>query len=194
MQKIELKIYGLSYSHSQSAAYALILDEKNGKRRLPIIVGGLEAQAIAIEVENMKPARPLTHDLFKTFAETYNIQVKEVIINRFHEGIFYAVLVCDDGINQIEIDSRTSDAVAIALRFNCPIYTYEQVMASAGVIMDPEDEQMMDPPEEFEEKEMESEMSHYNLKELNEMLQEAIDNEDYEKASKIRDEIQKHKK
>jgi len=192
MQKIELKIYGLSYSHSQSAAYALILDEKKGKRRLPIIVGGLEAQAIAIEVENMKPARPLTHDLFKTFAETYNIKVKEVIISKFHEGIFYSVLVCDDGINQIEIDSRTSDAVAIALRFNCPIYTYEQVMASAGVIMDPEDDDILSPAESFEKEE--NELSHLSLKELNEMLQQAIENEDYEKASLIRDEIQKHKK
>lgn len=192
MQKIELKIYGLSYSHSQSAAYALILDEKKGKRRLPIIVGGLEAQAIAIEVENMKPARPLTHDLFKTFAETYNIKVKEVIISKFHEGIFYSVLVCDDGINQIEIDSRTSDAVAIALRFNCPIYTYEQVMASAGVLMDPEDDDILSPAESFEQEE--SELSHLSLKELNEMLQQAIENEDYEKASLIRDEIQKHKK
>ena len=192
MQKIELKIYGLSYSHSQSAAYALILDEKKGKRRLPIIVGGLEAQAIAIEVENMKPARPLTHDLFKTFAETYNIKVKEVIISKFHEGIFYSVLVCDDGINQIEIDSRTSDAVAIALRFNCPIYTYEQVMASAGVLMDPEDDEILSPAESFEQEE--NELSHLSLKELNEMLQQAIENEDYEKASLIRDEIQKHKK
>lgn len=193
MQKIELKIYGLSYSHSQSAAYALILDEKKGKRRLPIIVGGLEAQAIAIEVENMKPARPLTHDLFKTFAETYNVQVKEVIINKFHEGIFYSVLVCDDGINQIELDSRTSDAVAIALRFNCPIYTYEQVMASAGVIMDDQEaDGDLNPAEPFEKED--SEMSHLNLKELNQMLQEAIENEDYEKASMLRDEIQKHKK
>lgn len=192
MQKIELKIYGLSYSHSQSAAYALILDEKKGKRRLPIIVGGLEAQAIAIEVENMKPARPLTHDLFKTFAETYHIKVKEVIINRFHEGIFYSVLVCDDGHNEIEIDSRTSDAVAIALRFNCPIYTYEHVMASAGVIMDPKDELLETEAESFEEQD--SELNHFNVKELNELLQQAIDNEDYEKASKIRDEIQKREK
>lgn len=188
MQKIELKIYGLSYSHSQSAAYALILDEKKGKRRLPIIVGGLEAQAIAIEVEKMKPARPLTHDLFKTFAETYHVTVKEVVISKFHEGIFYSVLVCDDGQNEIEIDSRTSDAVAIALRFNCPIYTYEQVMASAGVIMDPEDEILETEVESFDEEE--SELNHLNLKELNKMLQEAIENEDYEKASKIRDEIQ----
>jgi len=103
MQKIELRIYGLSYSHSQSAAYALILDEKDGNRRLPIIVGGLEAQAIAIEVEKMKPARPLTHDLFKSFSEIFNIDIKEVIINKFHEGIFYSVLVCNDGKKEIEM-------------------------------------------------------------------------------------------
>lgn len=192
MQKIELKIFGLSYSHSQSSAYALILDEKKGNRRLPIIVGGLEAQAIAIEVEKMKPARPLTHDLFKTFAETYGVSIKEIIINKFHEGIFYSVLVCFDGSNEIEIDSRTSDAVAIALRFDCPIYTYETVMASAGVHMEIEDE--MDVEIEAFEQEDENELEILNLKELEESLQKAIENEEYEKASLIRDEIEKRKK
>lgn len=187
MQKIELKIFGLSYSHSQSSAYALILGEKKGNRRLPIIVGGLEAQAIAIEVEKMKPARPLTHDLFKTFAEIYNVEVKEIIINRFHEGIFYSILVCDDGHQEIEIDSRTSDAVAIALRFNCPIYTYEQVMSVAGVIMDSDEDHKQS--ETTEEKD--SEFQNLNVKELQEALNQAIENENYEKASVIRDEIKK---
>lgn len=191
MQKIELKIFGLSYSHSQSSAYALILDEKKGNRRLPIIVGGLEAQAIAIEVEKMKPARPLTHDLFKTFAETYGVSIKEVVINKFHEGIFYSSLVCFDGSNEIELDSRTSDAVAIALRFDCPIYTYETVMANAGVVMDIEDEMELE-IESFEEDENELEI--LNLKELKESLQKAIENEEYEKASLIRDEIDRRKK
>lgn len=191
MQKIELQIYGLSYSHSQSAAYALILDEKEGNRRLPIIVGGLEAQAIAIEVEKMKPARPLTHDLFKSFSEIFNIDVKEVVINKFHEGIFYSVLVCNDGKKEIEIDSRTSDAVAIALRFNCPIYTYEHVMASAGIIMEISEEGELKEPEDF--KSVENPLSKLNLIELEKALQEAIEKEDYEKASVIRDEIRKRK-
>lgn len=191
MHKIELRIYGLSYSHSQSAAYALILDEKDGNRRLPIIVGGLEAQAIAIEVEKMKPARPLTHDLFKSFSEIFNVEVREVIINKFHEGIFYSALVCSDGKKEIEIDSRTSDAVAIALRFNCPIYTYEHVMASAGIIMDIADEDQIQKPESFEKEE--NPLSNLNLIELDKALQEAIANENYEKASLIRDEIAKRK-
>ncbi|NOR88525.1 MAG: hypothetical protein GQ527_13045 [Bacteroidales bacterium] len=190
MQKIELKIFGLSYSHSQSSAYALILGEKNGNRRLPIIVGGLEAQAIAIEVEKMKPARPLTHDLFKTFAETYNIQVNEIIINKFQEGIFYSVLICYDGHTEIEIDSRTSDAVAIALRFNCPIYTYEHVMAVAGVIMDSDDQHTESEPIEANE----NEFANLNISELKEILSQAIENENYEKASIIRDEIKKREK
>lgn len=191
MQKIELKIYGLSYSHSQSAAYALILDEMNGKRRLPIIVGGLEAQAIAIEVEKMKPARPLTHDLFKSFAEIYHVNITEVVINKFHEGVFYSVLVCDDGKGEIEIDSRTSDAVAIALRFNCPIYTYEHVMATAGVIMDKEENEEID-SESFEENE--NEFTNLNQLELEKELQLAIEKEEYERASIIRDELKKRKK
>jgi bifunctional DNase/RNase len=186
MNKIELKIFGLSYSHAQSSAYALILDEKNGHRRLPIIVGGLEAQAIAIEVEKMKPARPLTHDLFKTLALAYNITIKEVIINKFHEGIFYSVLMCSDGIDDIQIDSRTSDAVALALRFNCPIYTYENILAVAGVMMDIDsDKKTMEP---FEDK---TSTSNLSIDELKQLLQKAIENEDYEGASLLRDEINK---
>lgn len=192
MQKIELKIVGLSYSHSQSSAYALILGEVNGNRRLPIIVGGLEAQAIAIEVEKLKPARPLTHDLFKTFAETFDIEIREVIINKFQEGIFYSILVCEKDGEIIELDSRTSDAVAIALRFNSPIYTYESIMSVGGIILDPEDEtveQTIDKP--FEE---EGEFSKYNAADLDDQLLKAIENEDYERASIIRDEINKRKK
>ena len=192
MQKIELKIVGLSYSHSQSSAYALILGEVNGNRRLPIIVGGLEAQAIAIEVEKLKPARPLTHDLFKTFAETFDIEIREVIINKFQEGIFYSILVCEKNGEIIELDSRTSDAVAIALRFNSPIYTYESIMSVGGIILDPEDEaveQTVDRP--FKE---EGEFSDFNATDLEDLLLKAIENEDYERASIIRDEINKRKK
>lgn len=190
MQKIELKIVGLSYSHSQSSAYALILGELNGNRRLPIIVGGLEAQAIAIEVEKLKPARPLTHDLFKTFAETFDIEILEVIINKFHEGIFYSILVCEKNGEIIEIDSRTSDAVAIALRFNSPIFTYESIMSVGGIILDPDDETIEHAMEQTVE---ENEFSTLNLGELDELLLKAIEHEDYERASVIRDEITKRK-
>lgn len=191
MQKIELKIVGLSYSHSQSSAYALILGEVRGNRRLPIIVGGLEAQAIAIEVEKLKPARPLTHDLFKTFAETFDIEIKEVIINKFQEGIFYSILVCDKNGQLIEIDSRTSDAVAIALRFNSPIYTYESIMSVGGIILDTDEENIEPNIESLEE---ENEFFNLNLIELDEILLKAIENEDYERASIIRDELKKRKK
>ena len=190
MQKIELKIVGLSYSHSQSSAYALILGEVNGNRRLPIIVGGLEAQAIAIEVEKLKPARPLTHDLFKTFAETFDIEIQEVIINKFHEGIFYSILVCKKNDNIIEIDSRTSDAVAIALRFDSPIFTYESIMSVGGIILDPDN----DLTEQFEEATVEdNEFFGMGIRELDTLLLKAIEKEDYERASLIRDEIKKKK-
>ena len=136
MEKIRLEIIGMSYSQSQSGAYALILGERDGKRKLPIIIGGFEAQAIAIELEKIKTPRPLTHDLFKSFAEAFNIRVSEIIVNKFHEGVFYAVLICSDSETEIEIDSRTSDAIALALRFNCPIYTYENIMVAAGIVME----------------------------------------------------------
>jgi len=135
MDKIKLEIVGMSYSQSQSGAYALILGETEGNRRLPIIIGGFEAQAIAIELERIKPSRPLTHDLFRNFASTFGIVVTEVIINKFHEGVFYSELVCFDGEKIVEIDSRTSDAIALALRFHCPVYTYEPIKAAAGLVM-----------------------------------------------------------
>jgi uncharacterized protein len=138
MKKIPLDIVGLSYSQTQSGAYALLLNESKGKRRLPIIIGGFEAQAIAIEMENMKPSRPLTHDLFKNFAETFEIKLKEVIIYNLVEGIFYAKLICARDNNEVEIDARTSDAIALAVRFNCPVYTYEFILNSAGIVMDDE--------------------------------------------------------
>ena len=136
MKKIKLEIIGLSFSQTQSGAYALVLGEEIGKRRLPIIIGGFEAQAIAVELENMKPNRPLTHDLFKNFAESFSIDVKEVIVYNLKEGIFYAKLVCTDGNKTYEIDARTSDAIAMAVRFNCPIYTYEFILSQAGINLD----------------------------------------------------------
>ncbi|HAG17417.1 MAG TPA: hypothetical protein DCG69_13005 [Bacteroidales bacterium] len=189
MQKIELKIVGLSYSHSQSSAYALILGEVKGNRRLPIIVGGLEAQSIAVEVEKLKPARPLTHDLFKAFAENFGVSVREVIINKFFEGIFYSLLICEKDGKIIEIDSRTSDAVAIALRFNSPIFTYESVMSIGGITLEGEKDE--DPlSSELEE----SEFSTYSVSELDDLLHKAIEQENYERASTIRDLIKKRNK
>ncbi len=201
MKKIKLEILGISYSQSQSGAYALIFGEEGQKRRLPIIIGSFEAQAIAIELEKMKPSRPLTHDLFKNFASTFNISVTEVIIYKFSEGIFYAKLICYDGIKETEIDSRTSDAVAIAVRFKCPIYTYENILDAAGIVMQEGDESLEGQPAKGMEQETGRETastiekySHMTLKELEKKLMEAIDAEAYEKASVIRDEINKRKR
>lgn len=194
MEKIRLEILGMSYSQSQSGAYALILGEKGGKRRLPIIIGGFEAQSIAIEIEKIKTPRPLTHDLFKTFAETFGISITEVIVNKFSEGVFYAILVCHDGTNEIEIDSRTSDAIALALRFKCPIYTYESIMVAAGILIDEELEKKVATESPLEPtSEEEFEYAELTLAELQQMLQSAIENEEYEKASHIRDEINRRK-
>lgn len=188
MDKIRLEIIGMSYSQSQSGAYALILGEVKGKRRLPIIIGGFEAQAIAMELEKMKPSRPLTHDLFKSFADNYNIQIKEVIIDQFKQGVFHAKLICVwQGAESI-IDSRTSDAVALAIRFKCPIYTYEKIMVEASMIIDEKgtvSDTILTTPEEPSEDEFQD----YTISELREMLQTAIEQEDYERASRIRDEI-----
>jgi hypothetical protein len=194
MQKIKLEIIGMSYSQSQSGAYALILGEIDGRRRLPIIIGGFEAQSIAIELEKIKTPRPLTHDLFKSMATSFNITITEVIINKFSEGVFYAILVCNDGTNELEIDSRTSDAIALALRFHCPIYTFENIMASAGIMIDEEAEKAAAPRETVTQtKGGETTFANYSLSELQQMLQTAIENEEYEKASQIRDELNKRK-
>ena len=193
MEKIKLEIIGMSYSQSQSGAYALILGETQGKRRLPIIIGGFEAQAIAIELEKMKPSRPLTHDLFKRFADTFNIELQEVVINKFIEGVFHAELVCLDDGKEYRIDARTSDAVALALRFSCPIYTNEKIMSAAGIIVDEKKEEK----EEKEEQpvvEQSSSLDNYTSAELKEMLQKAVENEEYEEASKIRDEMNRRKR
>lgn len=192
MDKIQLEILGMSYSQSQSGAYALILGEAVGERRLPIIIGGFEAQAIAIELEKMKPARPLTHDLLKSVAKAFQINITEVFINKFHDGVFYAQLICDNGEKQIEIDSRTSDAVAMAIRFKCPIYTTEKIMSEAGIIVKDEKEQKAEESTWMETKTQPANpYEKSSRKELNELLQKAIENEDYEKASVIRDEIKR---
>jgi bifunctional DNase/RNase len=195
MEKIKLEIAGLSYSQTQSGAYALVLSESSGKRRLPIIIGGFEAQAIAIELEKMTPSRPLTHDLFKNFAEEFKINIVEVVIYNLVEGIFFAKLICEQDGKEIEIDSRTSDAIALAVRFECNIYTYEFVLSSAGIILDDEE---LDEGEGVEEEIKIEEITNspverMTLTELNQQLKEAIENEDYEAASNIRDEINRRK-
>lgn len=198
MKKVRLEIVGLSYSQTQSSAYALVLGESAGTRRLPIIIGGFEAQAIAIELEKMTPSRPLTHDLFKTFAETFDVQVNEVLIYNLVEGIFYAKLICNDGTKDVEIDARTSDAIALAVRFACPIYTYEFILKSAGIVLDDENAGIAGNIEaEVPQKEVSGDTDDLKSKsteELKNLLQTALDDEQYETASKIRDELNVRKK
>ncbi|MCR9172025.1 MAG: bifunctional nuclease family protein [bacterium] len=191
MEKIKLEIVGLSYSQTQSGAYALVLSEANGNRRLPIIIGGFEAQAIAIELEKMVPTRPLTHDLFKNFAQAFEITVKEVVIYNLVEGIFYSKLVCEQNGESLEIDARTSDAIAIGVRFNCAVYTYESILSSAGIMLDENDgeEDLIAESMEEEPAEGGNKLESLTDDELNQQMQEAVDNEDYELASKIRDEL-----
>lgn len=196
MKKVKLEIVGMSYSQSQSGAYALILGIPGQKKRLPIIIGSNEAQSIAIELEKMSPSRPLTHDLFKNFATHFDIVVNEIVINKFEEGIFYSSLVCEHNGVISEIDSRTSDAVAIALRFNCPIFVYQNIIDEAGIML--EDEPVGDDPESNivtpKDDQETSDYSSYLIEELEDMIKTAIENENYEEASKIRDEIKKRKK
>jgi bifunctional DNase/RNase len=202
MNKIKLEIVGLSFSQTQSGAYALILSETEGSRRLPIIIGNFEAQAIAVMLENMIPTRPLTHDLFKSFADAFLIDVTEVIIYNLKEGIFYAKMVCTDGNQTIEIDARTSDAVAMAVRFSCPIYTFENILMQAGVTIDDseaeKDETEIKPPSKHVEVKREfllnKEFNGLSDAQLGDMLSAALDDEDYERASRIRDELKKRKK
>lgn len=201
MDKIELEIIGLSYSQTQTGAYALVLGEKTGaKRRLPIIIGGFEAQAIAIELEAMTPSRPLTHDLFKSLADSYDISVSEVVIYNLVEGIFYAKLISQQGDKIIEVDTRTSDAIALAVRFKCPIYTYEFILASAGIILEEGElpskeleEEIDDIEQELEEEKNSKQVTYeeMTIPELSKILQEAIERENYEEASKIKSELDK---
>ncbi len=202
MKKVRLEIVGLSYSQTQTGAYALVLGESGGKRRLPIIIGGFEAQAIAIELEKMTPSRPLTHDLFKSFSETFDISITEVIIYNLVEGIFYAKLICTDGTREVEIDARTSDAIALAVRFQCPIYTYEFILSTAGIVLDEDAaalQQGQSQENSTENLELnpvnsgEAEFSAKSTEELKAMLQTALDDEQYETASKIRDELNTRK-
>ena len=196
MKKVKLNVLGLSYSQMQSGAYALVLTEEDGKQRLPIIIGGFEAQAIAIELEGLKPPRPLTHDLFVNFALAYKIELIEVVIYKLEEGIFYSELVCDNGGSRIKIDSRTSDAVALALRFKCPIYTTQKIISKAGIILEFRDENTkgehkIEKPDFIKPKVKKTGLINVPIEELKKMLDTAIKDEDYERASEIRDEIKR---
>ncbi len=202
MSKIKLNVLGISYSQTQTGAYALVLAEENGKRRIPIIVGGFEAQAIAIQLEGLKPPRPLTHDLFLNFARTFKINLLEVTVYKLEEGVFYSKLTCDNGRQIIEIDARTSDAIALALRFKCPIYTTEEIMRKSGIILDFEKEahsqssSKSDPVARklhIKEDKPSEELSKISSQELKALLDEAIKEENYERASIIRDEINRRK-
>lgn len=194
-----MEILGLSSSQSQSGSFALVLGEKPGKRRLPIIIGMFEAQAIAIEIEKIIPNRPMTHDLFKSFAGSFNFTIKEIIISDLKEGVFFAKIVCENDNKFIEIDSRPSDAIAIGLRFNAPIYTYEAILSEAGIELSDEEEEEPDIQKELAQIQPKKdkpttspeELKDVSVDKLKEMLDKAIEQEDYEKAAKIRDEINK---
>ncbi len=193
MNKVKLNVLGISYSQTQSGAYALVLSEENGKRRIPIIIGGFEAQAIAIQLEGLTPPRPLTHDLFLNFSKSFGIEILDVQIYKLEEGVFFSKLHCDNGKKEIYIDARTSDSIALALRFGCPIYTTEDILEKAGIILDVEEEATGEQKKEEskqEQKDSEREaLKNLTIDELNTLLGEAVMKEDYEKASRIRDEI-----
>lgn len=205
MSLVKLTIKGISYSQTQNGAYALILNEADGDRKLPIVIGAFEAQSIAIALEKeIKPPRPLTHDLFRNFADRFDIVVKQVIIHKLVDGVFYSSIICErDKIEEI-IDARTSDAIALALRFNAPIFTYKNILDKAGIFLkaNPQEtdkgvhemDQVLSHPETFgveESNKAGAEYTKLSLSELNELLETAVDSEDYEKAAKIRDEISK---
>jgi bifunctional DNase/RNase len=201
MSLIQLTIKGISYSQTQTGAYALVLSEIEGTRTLPIIIGAFEAQSIAIALETeIRPPRPLTHDLFKTFSDTFGIKIKEVIIHKLVDGVFFSSMICEKNGKEEQIDARTSDAIAIAVRFDAPIYTYENILDKAGVYLKIEEEMALEGKkevekipadlEEFKEKDKSS-FSKLTLSQLQDQLQQAVINENYELAAKIRDEISK---
>lgn len=191
MKKIELEIVALSHSLAQTQNYAIVLGEQKGARRLPIVIGEFEAQAIAVAMEGMAPTRPMTHDLFKNTLLKFDVGLKEVLINNLTDGVFYASLVCERDGEEIIIDSRTSDALALAVRFTCPIYTYEFILEQAGIILEEEAEREVQRVKERratkQKQENEKALSDYSSEELAKMLQEALEQEDYEYAAQIRD-------
>ncbi len=198
VKKIKLEILGLSSSQSQTGSFALVLGETEGNRRLPIIIGMFEAQAIAIEIEKIIPNRPMTHDLFKAFANNFHFTVEEIVISDLKEGVFFAKIVCSDGLKKTEVDARPSDAIAIGLRFDATIYTYENILAEAGIVLTDEVEE--EKPEtkaevktkvKKESSGRKDDFKNYTIEKLNDLLKDAIDKEDYERAAKIRDELGK---
>lgn len=200
MRKIKLNVLGISYSQTQSGAYALVLTEEKGERRIPIIVGGFEAQSIAIQLEGLKPPRPLTHDLFMNFAKSFKINILEVNIFKLEEGVFYSKLLCDNVDQKISIDTRTSDAIALALRFKCPIFTTEEIMERAGIVLEfgsEEKSPAMTTNSPLSDTtpgtgtDTTAEFKNFTIQELNEMLKESVGKEDYERASMIQDELNK---
>lgn len=196
MKKIELEIVALSHSITQTHSYAVVLGEINGLRRLPIVIGGFEAQAIAVALERMNPSRPLTHDLMKNFMLAFNVDLHEVVINDLQEGIFYSKLVCSSENDTVEIDSRTSDALALAVRFGCPIYTYENILESAGILMENDEKKKASSPSQqpVTTDSSREDLKSLSLQELNTLLTEVLEQEDYIKAIAIRDEINNRKK
>ena len=197
MRKIELEIVALSHSITQTHSYAVVLGEVNGLRRLPIVIGGFEAQAIAVALEKMQPSRPLTHDLMKNFMTAFSVELHEVVISNLQEGIFYSKLVCSNSDDTIEIDSRTSDALALAVRFGCPIYTYENILNSAGILLDDttgkKTNKPLSPTISEHEKGAEDDLHAMSLQDLNTLLGEVLEQEDYIRAITIRDEINSRK-
>jgi hypothetical protein len=194
VQKIQLEILGLSSSQSQAGSFALVLGEESGNRRLPIIIGMFEAQAIAIEIEKIKPNRPMTHDLFRSFAENFDISVEEILISELKEGVFYSKIVCTDGLKRVEIDARPSDAIAIGLRFGVQIFTYENILSEAGIVLsdfvedDDETREKLPVEPKMTKKDWAKDLTTDDLQKI---LDEALGNEDYEKAAMVRDEMNK---
>jgi bifunctional DNase/RNase len=198
MKKIELEIVALSHSITQTHSYAVVLGEVNGLRRLPIVIGGFEAQAIAVALERMQPSRPLTHDLMKNFMMAFNVELHEIVINDLQEGIFYSKLLCSTDNDTVEIDSRTSDALALAVRFGCPIYTYENILESAGILMEDEEKKKEEVAVSSssvsttgEDKE---DLKALSIEELQTLLNDVLEQEDYIRAIAIRDELSNRKK
>jgi len=194
MKRVRLKVMGISYSQTQSGAYALLLIEENGERRIPIIIGGFEAQAIVIKLENLEPPRPLTHDLIKKICDQFDITIIEVVIHKLEEGVFFSKLTCNNGEKEWDIDSRTSDAVAIALRVGCPIYIHEDILEKAQLTNSPSDTEISSPGVTETIEESSPRYASNSDEELYKMIDEAVKTEDYERAAAIRDEIEKRKK
>ncbi len=189
MDKIELEILGLSSSQSQAGSFALVLGEIAGSRRLPIIIGMFEAQAIAIEIEKIVPNRPMTHDLFKSFAHSFNFTVEEIVISDLKEGVFFAKIVCSDGSRSMDVDARPSDAIAIGLRFGVSIYTYESVLSEAGIVLTDEEAEPESKPARREKGKPAEQLKDMTADKLKSMLEDALKKEDYERAAKVRDEL-----